>query len=56
LVERGRVDEAREFGVKLLQISPEFAIHEYLRIAPVRGEDYNVRAMTQALRVAGLPE
>jgi adenylate cyclase len=55
LAELGRVQEAREYGAKLLQVSPGFAIQKFVRIIATRGEDY-IKAMTDALRLAGLPE
>jgi hypothetical protein len=55
LVELGRVDDARNYRAKLMKISPDFAIKKFVRTIATRGDDY-VKAITSALRVAGVPE
>jgi adenylate cyclase len=55
LVALGRVDEARSFGMKLLQISPDFSIRSYLKSVASRDKEY-VSANAHALRLAGIPE
>jgi adenylate cyclase len=56
LVALGRVDEAREFVARLLQISPGFTIEKFARVSPSRDFDPHRKEYDDALRLAGLPE
>src|SRR5271169_2028296 len=51
----GRLDEAREFRARLLQMSPNFTIEKYVRAMASTGESYKKRVV-EAFRLAGLPE
>ncbi|SDR64229.1 adenylate cyclase [Rhizobiales bacterium GAS113] len=55
LVELGRVEEARAYAAKLLQISPGFTIQAYLQALATLSEEYRQGA-ANALRAAGVPE
>jgi tetratricopeptide (TPR) repeat protein len=54
LVGLGRLEEARQYGARLLQISPNFTIEKYLRtFASLRN---TMKRYAEAFRLAGLSE
>jgi adenylate cyclase len=51
----GRLEEAREYGARLLQMSPNFTIEKYFRTSAML-PNLGRKRYAEAFRLAGLPE